>query len=100
MWKNEFDPTLLAILGEAFDLAWDYVEKSPQSFFDDRTECRDELAAIILGLAQRGDDNKIRIANRAIEILRDARARELARSNARASRAVPPFEDQRSKRPA
>jgi hypothetical protein len=78
MWKNEFEPALLATLAEAFDMAWSYVEKSPRSFFDDKQVCRDELAAIIVSLAQRGDDNKLLIANRAIEILRDARRHELS----------------------
>lgn len=81
MWKNDFDPAMLATLGDAFDLAWDYVEKSPQSFFDDKQVCRDELAAIIVSLGQRGDDNKLRIANRAIEILQDATQRQLSPSH-------------------
>jgi hypothetical protein len=70
MWKDEFEPVLLSTLAAAFDLAWDFIEKSPETFSDDKQVSREELAAIIIRLAQRGEDNKLRIANRAITILR------------------------------
>jgi ABC-type uncharacterized transport system involved in gliding motility auxiliary subunit len=70
MWKDEFEPVLLSTLAAAFDLAWDFIEKSPQTFSNDKQVSREELAAIIIRLAQRGEDNKLRIANRAITILR------------------------------
>jgi hypothetical protein len=70
MWKNEFEPVLLSTLAAAFDLAWEFIEKSPQTFSDNKQVSREELAAIIISLAQHGEDNKLRIANRAITILR------------------------------
>jgi hypothetical protein len=76
MWKDEFEPVLLSTLAAAFDLAWDFIERSPQTFPDNKQVSREELAAIIIRLAQRGEDNKLRIANRAITILRGAAERK------------------------
>jgi hypothetical protein len=78
MWKDEFEPILLSTLAAAFDLAWNFIEKSPQIFSDDKEVSREQLAAIIIRLAQRGEDNKLRIANRAITILRGAAERKPA----------------------
>ena len=47
-------------------------EKSPQMFSDDKKVRREELAAVIISLAQRGESNKLRVANHAITILREA----------------------------
>ena len=80
MWKNEFEPVLLSTLAAAFDLAWDFIERSPQSFPDNKQVSREELAAIIIRLAQRGEDNKLRIANHAITILREAAERKPPKS--------------------
>lgn len=71
-FKDSFDPETLATLGQAFDLAWNYIEQSGAPAFADRDDGQYKLASILVALAQNGESNKIALANKAIAQLREA----------------------------
>ena len=80
-WKEEFDPKLLVTMGEAFDLAWEFIEKSAYPISDDREDARFQLASAVVHLAREGQTNKFILTNRAIGVLRDAEQLRRSRSH-------------------
>ena len=52
--------------GEAYAIAWNYLSRTGAIDIDDVPAANDRLAAIIVDLFNRGEFNRIRLANRAI----------------------------------
>ena len=70
MWRNEFDPSEIKILTEAFDVAWAFVAASPPSMFPEPALSREILALKIMALARAGEIDKLKLANFALGELR------------------------------
>jgi len=78
MWRNEFDPSEIKILTEAFDVAWAFVAASPPSMFPEPALSREILALKIMALARAGEIDKLKLANFALGELRQTSQRRLS----------------------
>ena len=71
--EGNFDPETLRRLTRAFEMAWNYLETNPNNkFYISHTTAREDLALIMMNLAKAGERNPIRIANIAIDRMRQA----------------------------
>lgn len=69
--NSSFDPEAVATLSAAFDEAWEKLKQSGSSFTRPAYEraAREILAKHIIELAQRGERNRRRLCDSAIEFL-------------------------------
>jgi hypothetical protein len=72
---NAFDPEAVAILGAAFDAAWDIVQKSGSPLPDEAQAAttRERLAKRIIEMGQKGARNHKRLVEDALAHLTGAR---------------------------
>ena len=66
-----FDSDTAQILSRAFDLAWNYLEENPNYLFKSAELAREDLALIIIDLANSGEVSSAKIANTAIAVMRE-----------------------------
>ena len=66
----KFDPETLRRLTRAFEMAWNYLETKPNKVYISHDTAREDLALIMMNLAKAGERNPIRIANIAIDRMR------------------------------
>jgi hypothetical protein len=85
MWKSNFEPQQLESMSAAFEVAWDFIEKTSRYQFVDKDAAREELAEIVMHFAQTGELNKLKLANLSIAKMRQ---RIDAHSPARAPRPI------------
>jgi hypothetical protein len=69
--EGVFGPEVLAVASEAFGRSWRFIERDPLLAGHDRAALQAELARRILNLAQDGERDTLRIANRAIGGMRE-----------------------------
>jgi hypothetical protein len=67
---DAFGPESLDVMSEAFDIAWNFVERSSHPQSADRSVLRDSLARNIILSARLGETSKVALANFAIGRLR------------------------------
>src|SRR5690349_6991157 len=70
----KLDPETLRRLTRAFEMAWDYLETKPHKVDISRDTAREDLALLMMNLVRSGERNPIRIANIAIDQLRERNA--------------------------
>jgi hypothetical protein len=70
---NAFDPTAVAILGAAFDAAWDIIHKSggPLAGEAQAAITRERLAKRIIEMAQKGERDRQRLVENALAHVTD-----------------------------
>jgi hypothetical protein len=68
---NEFEPETIGQLTKAFGLAWNYLSNDPNRAFISEDLAREDLALIILDLANAGEHDCKRIASAAIVRMRE-----------------------------
>ena len=69
----EFDPETLRRLAGAFKLAWNYLETNPDNkVIISHETAREDLALLMMTLVRSGERNPIRIANLAIDQMRQS----------------------------
>jgi hypothetical protein len=66
-----FDSDTARRLSRAFDLAWNYLEENPDYLFVSAELAREDLALAIIDLAGSGEVSPAKIANTAIELMRE-----------------------------
>jgi hypothetical protein len=69
--QGYFGPEAVAIASEAFSKSWDFIEHDPILNRCDREKLQAELARGILETLETGELDLVRIANRAIRLIRD-----------------------------
>jgi hypothetical protein len=71
--NTEFDPETLRRLTRAFEMAWKYLETNPDNkVYISHETAREDLALLMMNLARSGESNPIRIANLAIDQMRQS----------------------------
>jgi len=68
----KLDPETLRRLTRAFEMAWDYLETKPHKVDISHDTAREDLAVLMMNLVRSGERNPIRIANIAIDQMRQA----------------------------
>jgi hypothetical protein len=63
---SEFDPETVGLLAEAFDAAWQHIEKSRPIAGDDVEHCRSALASHIIENAKRGQRDRAKLVEDAL----------------------------------
>ena len=71
--NTEFDPETLRRLTRAFEMAWKYLDTNPDNkVYISHETAREDLALLMMNLARSGESNPIRIANLAIDQMRQS----------------------------
>jgi hypothetical protein len=68
--NDSFSPEALDMMSEAFEIAWNFVERSTAPAMSERSALREVLARNIVLSARLGETNKVALANFAIVRLR------------------------------
>jgi hypothetical protein len=76
MYMRHDASTLQALASEVFNRSWQFIERDPVLFGEDRDGLQERLAELILLLMSDGERNVIVVANKAIGLLRQEFARE------------------------
>lgn len=88
--NGAFDPGEVAVMQEAFDIAWRFLQRDPVLGEIDANQVRDQLARELLGAADTGETDVRAMADRAILAIRRTMRQEVtAIKSAAASPAAP-----------